>query len=183
MLSKGVLRTVGVFLGVFLVSPVARAQEGVRPLLPLPCSLEQLAHMSWADLECLYRQAEVGTIPQGYTRGRAIYNPDSTLGGARSKITHLLWHGKDFCPSDGTLINQWCGFRAIRARVGYGTSWLDGKPSIIMDYCGTSHIWRDVRDEVREVAPGLYLGAMYRRDCQCPQFQMFFALEARACGN
>jgi hypothetical protein len=47
-----------------------------------------------------------------------------------------------------------------------------------MDYSGTSRVWRDVRDEVREVSPGLYLGRMYRRTDCGPRFEMFFALEA-----
>lgn len=150
---------------------------------PLPCSLEQLARLSWQDLECLYRQSATGTIPEGYLRGRAIYRLGSPLAGVRSKVTHLLWHGKDFSPADGTLINQWCGVRAIRARVGYGPSWLDGGPAVIMDYRGMSRVWADVRDEIREVAPGLYLGAMYRRRSPCPKFVMFFALQARPCAD
>jgi hypothetical protein len=47
-----------------------------------------------------------------------------------------------------------------------------------MDYHETSRVWVDVRDEVREVAPGLYLGRMYRRKPCGPEFQFFFALEA-----
>ena len=41
-----------------------------------------------------------------------------------------------------------------------GPSWLDGKPSIIMDYSATSRVWADVRDEVREVAGSFVLGAL-----------------------
>jgi hypothetical protein len=74
-------------------------------------------------------------------------------------------------------VNQWRGVRAIRAAVCYGPSWLDGGPSVVMDYHRTSRVWSDVRDEVREVAPGLYLGRMYRRTGCGPQFQLFFALE------
>jgi hypothetical protein len=148
-----------------------------------PHSLEQLARMSWPELECVYRQSPPGTIPQGYLRGRAIYRPGAPLTGTRSKLTHLLWHGKDFCSADGTLINQWCGVRAIRARVELGPSWLDGEPSIIMDYHGMSRVWADVRDEIRQVAPGLYLGAMYRRGSPCPRFKMFFVLEAQTCAD
>ncbi len=47
-----------------------------------------------------------------------------------------------------------------------------------MDYQGSSLIWNDVRDELREVAPGLYLGAMYLRRSTGPKFKMWFALEA-----
>ncbi len=147
-------------------------------------SLEQLACMSWDGLEQLYRQASPGTIPAGYARGRAVYCPGAFFTPTRSKITKALWHGKFFCPTDGTLVNQWSlGIQAIRARVGYGPSWLDGGPAIIMDYGGMSHIWNDVRDEIREVAPGLYLGVMYRRKAGQPQRKMFFVLELASCGE
>lgn len=147
-----------------------------------PCSLEQLAHMSWQELECLYRHSEPGTIPDGYARGRPLYDPQATLSATRSRVTRLLWHGKHFCAADGTLVNQWSGFKAIRAEVGYGPSWLDGSPSIVMDYGHTSRVWADVRDEVREVAPGLYLGAMYQRREGGAKFKMFFALECLPAG-
>jgi hypothetical protein len=76
------------------------------------------------------------------------------------------------------LMNQWFGGRAVRASVGYGASWLDGGPSLVMDYAATSRVWRNFRDEVREVALGVYLGRTYRwRPCG-PDFQQFFALEA-----
>jgi hypothetical protein len=148
-----------------------------------PLCLDQLASMSWPELEQLYRQAEAGTIPEGYTRGRAIYCPDDKLSGVRSRVSRTLWHGKIFCGEEGTLINRWCGFQAIKARVYCGPSWLDGRPSIIMDYSETSRVWADVRDEVREVAPGLYLGLMYRRKPCGPQFKLFFALEACPCSR
>jgi hypothetical protein len=146
----------------------------VQPAL----SAEQLERMNWCELEQIYHQAEPGAVPDGYAPGRAIYCPDSLLTPARSRVTRTLWHGKLFCSADGTLINQWClGVHAIRARVYYGTSWLDGKPSIIMDYCGMSHVWANVRDELREVAPGLYLGIMYNRKTPC-QIKTFFVLDA-----
>src|SRR6476661_4536467 len=50
-------------------------------------SLEQLACMSWGDLEQLYRQASPGTIPTGYLRGRAIYCPDARFHSSQSKIS------------------------------------------------------------------------------------------------
>ncbi|HEV3262393.1 MAG TPA: hypothetical protein VG013_36415 [Gemmataceae bacterium] len=168
-----------------LAAATAVGQEPASdPTVPAPApaapvwSLAQLAGMSWPELEQLYRQAEPGTIPQGYTPGKAIYCPDSPRGVRRSKMTNAVWHGKIFNACEGTLINQWCGFRAIKAKVCYGPSWLDGKPSIIMDYSETSLVWEDVRDELREVAPGLYLGRMYRRKPCGPEFQCFFALQA-----
>ena len=159
-----------------LMSSAAPAAAGI------PLSLEQLACLNWCDLEQLYRQATPGPIPAGYLRGRAIYCPGAPLSSARSKVSQSLWQGKHFCPADGTLINQWClGTQAVRARVCYGESWLDGKPSIIVDYRGMSHVWSDVRDEIRQVAPGLYLGLMYRCKAGQPRMKVFFALEACSC--
>jgi hypothetical protein len=158
---------------------VAQAPGETQAAAAAPLCLEQLACLSWCDLEQLYRQATPGTIPAGYLRGQAIYCPSAPFSPARSKVSQSLWHGKHFCPADGTLINQWClGAQAVRARVGYGESWLDGKPSIIMDYRGMSHVWGDVRDEIREVGPGLYLGLMYRCKAGQPRMKLFFALQA-----
>ncbi len=163
-----------------LTVPLATRQAPAAP--PVPLCLEQLACLSWCDLEQLYRQASPGTIPAGYLRGRAIYCPGAPLSPTRSKISQSLWHGKHFCPAEGILINQWClGTQAVRARVCYGDSWLDGQPSIVMDYRGMSHVWGDVRDEIREVAPGLYLGLMYRCKAGQPRMKLFFALQACPC--
>ncbi len=90
----------------------------------------------------------------------------------------MVWKGKWFDECDGTLLNEWCfGVKRVQAKVGYGDSWLDGRPAIIMDYSETSTVWRGVRDELRQVGPGLYLGLMYESQCPCPKFKMFFALE------
>jgi hypothetical protein len=152
-----------------------------------PDCLEQLACMSWEELERLYRDSGPGAIPVGYARGRAIYCPGARLSGVKSGVANALWHGKHFAADGGTLVNQWCGFKAIRAQVCYGPSWLDGSPSIIMDYGHTSHVWSDVRDEIREVAPGLYVGVMFLRHDPQPRLKMFFALDCRpscaACGS
>ena len=34
----------------------------------------------------------------------------------------------------------------------------DGRPAIILDYTGTSLLYRNARDEIREISPGLFLG-------------------------
>src|SRR5262249_4685180 len=99
---------------------------------PLPC-LEQLAKMSWPDLEQLYRHAAPAHVPPGFLRGKAVYCQESRLAGPRAAVTNFLWHGKHF-RDDCTLVNQWCGFKAIKARVYPDTSWLDGGPALIMDY-------------------------------------------------
>jgi hypothetical protein len=161
---RGVL-AVGIF--VLAAGPAVAGPPGL--------TMDALTQMSWPDLEALYREAGPGAICPGYAVGRAIYCPGAPLAGVKTKVTGWLWKGKHFEPND-TLVNQWLGFRAIRARVYYGASYLDGKPSLLMDYTETSHVWSDVRDEVREVAPGLFLGIMYRGAPCNPHRKMFFAL-------
>jgi hypothetical protein len=137
--------------------------------------------MTCCELELLYRQAEPGRLLDGYAPGEAIYCEGTPLAGLRSRATRLLWRGKHIEGAGCMLVNQWCGFRAIRARIYCGTSWLDGNPALIMDYRGTSRVWADVRDEVREVAPGLFLGIMFREDAPQPKRKMFFVLQSSSC--
>src|SRR6516164_9871682 len=61
-----------------------------------PDCLEQLACMSWEELERLYRDSGPGAIPVGYARGRAIYCPGARLSGVKSGVANALWHGKHF---------------------------------------------------------------------------------------
>ena len=135
-----------------------------------PLCLDTLSRMSRCELEALYRAAPPAPCLDGYYAGRSMKHP---------KATGMLWKGKLFCAADSKLINRWClGLHAIEACIYPGESWLDGKPSLIMDYRESSRVWKDVRDELREVAPGLYLGIMYRdKGCCEPKFETFFALE------
>jgi hypothetical protein len=75
------------------------------------------------------------------------------------------------------MINHVFGLRAVRATVSYGESSLDGGPAVVIDY-SASRVFSGVRDEVREVAPGLFLGLTYLRSRPCEP-AMFFALDAR----
>jgi hypothetical protein len=78
-----------------------------------------------------------------------------------------------------TLVNQWAGGKAVKARIYAGESLIDGCPSTIMDYRRVSKVvWHNLRDEMREVRPGLYLGAGFRDHRGRGEFFMFFALEA-----
>src|SRR5262249_12681751 len=57
----------------------------------------------------------------------------------------------------------------------------DGRPAIVLDYEGCSRIACKLRDEIREVAPCLYVGLTFvRRGCE-PQLALFFALDAHGC--
>lgn len=164
--------------------PATVAAQPGPASVPAVRSAEQLACLPPCALEGIYRGATAGAIPIGFLNGIAVppaRKPGSEL---RKRVTNKLWLGKEF-RADQTLVNHWRGMKAIKARVCLGPSWIDGRPAIVMDYRGSSLVWHNVRDEMREVAPGVYLGLMFRRrPCQ-PRFRMYFVLQActTACGS
>lgn len=164
-------RLPAVLIALFAVPLTSQLARAAEPHPAENClTLDSLVHMSRCELEELYRNAPQAPPLDGYYAGRSMKRP---------KTTGMIWKGKLFCAADCTLINRWCcGLHAIKAKVYPGESWFDGKPSLIMDYRETSRVWKDVRDELREVAPGLYLGIMYHdKGCCERKFATFFALE------
>lgn len=152
------------------VSPVSAAP---------PSPLDDLVRSDRATLESLYSSGAVTIPPSGFAPGRAIPDPGARNTARRSRRMGWLWKGKVF--SDGQMINRLAGGRdAVTASVYIGESYLDGKPAVIFDYSG-SRLFGTVRDEVREISPGVYLGIMYIRKCPEPKVSMFFALDANGC--
>jgi hypothetical protein len=144
-------------------------------------SLDQLLRMSSGELELLYRQGTVVAIPEGPIRGTAILSPGTRRTRPLSRGARMVWQGKVFEPG-GTAVNRFFGLRIVRAQVGQGPSWLDGGLALVLDYSRTSRVYADNRDEIRQVAPGLFLGLMYDRTTAPPGLQMYFALETRPLG-
>jgi hypothetical protein len=170
------LAALAVFGGVLVGGPVASAAEPA-PAVPAPREMRDLVRMPRSELEALYLASPPANPPSGFAPGRAIKNPGGRFTAANSRLTGVAWQGKIF-RDDGTMINRVFGFgKAIPARVYQGESVIDGQPSLIFDYSG-SKLWPDVRDEVREVEPGLYLGVMYKGRPNAQQ-KMFFTLDAR----
>ncbi len=139
-------------------------------------TVKTLLRMGPDELNALYQQCPVGPVPSGKVRGHVLVRPGSTLAPLMSKGARMLWQGKIF-RDDGTAINRFFGLRMIRARIDQGSSWMDGGPALILDYQHTSRIYAKYRDEIRQVAPGLYLGVMYDRTTPCPAIKLYFALE------
>jgi hypothetical protein len=140
--------------------------------------MESLRHSDQATLEALYRGAAAGSDPFGSYVGLAIPSPGTSKGIRQSKRIGLLWKGKEF-RGDGMMINRLAfGVSAVRADMYYGDSWLDGRPSIILDYANTSRLFGKARDEMREISPGFYLGLTYIRKCPGPKLAMFYTIRA-----
>ena len=116
-----------------------------------------------ADLETLYKSRGPGPMPDGACAGTGTVSPGRGAGRISEAFFSVLWQGKIFDRANGTLINNVTGGHAFKAKVFFGESWIDGKPSIIIDYEETSTLAGFLRDEIREVAPGLYLGFAFER--------------------
>ncbi len=141
----------------------------------------RLLHMTAAQLDERFRQGVAEPIPDGESYGTMIVRLGTGTRYARFMAVILrvgLWQGKIFYPEQGILYNKVSPLRikAEKARVYQEASWLDGRESIIVDYATTaSFASRWIRDEIRMVAPGLYLGIAYRRKTRQPL--VYFLLE------
>jgi hypothetical protein len=124
----------------------------------------QLLNMSQAQLDELFANSVAGDIPDGEAKGTAIIAPGTTYSAEIAElINHFNWQGKVFDAKRGTLKNLIFSFglQAIIARVYKGESWTDGNECIVLDYSETSLIAHRIRDEIRLLAPGRYLGVVY----------------------
>jgi hypothetical protein len=115
-------------------------------------------------LDELFRTAPSGRIPAGDGEGTLILAPGSALAAPVSHLVRMIaWKGKIFDPNTATLRNKVgpLGTLAVRGKVYVGPSRLDANPAIILDYSRTTRVARWIRDEIREVAPGVFLGLVY----------------------
>jgi hypothetical protein len=123
-----------------------------------------LLGMTQAELDDLFRRSPAGEIPRGEARGTVIVDPGTELSELVAKVAHaVIWQGKVFDPDRGELRNKVTpfGVQAIAAQVYKGPSWFDDNESIILDYSKTSLVAHWIRDEIRQLAPGSYLGIVY----------------------
>ncbi len=126
--------------------------------------IPDLMKLTQAQLDDLFKQSPAGPIPDGEAEGTAIVAPGTELGEIASKLIHFFnWQGKVFDAGKGELRNRilLTGLKAIIAKVYKDTSWYDGKECIVLDYSETSLIAHYIRDEIRLVGDGVYLGIVY----------------------
>ena len=124
----------------------------------------RLLTMSQSELDTLFTESPVGSIPDGEAEGTAIVAPGTTFSPTVAQFINLFaWQGKVFDAKKGVLKNKILpfGLNAIIAKVYKGSSWLDGKECIVLDYSDTSFVAQWIRDEIRQIEPKLYLGKVY----------------------
>ena len=137
----------------------------------------KLLGLSQSELDALFTKSPVGNIPDGEADGTAIVAPGTMFSPTIAKfVSHFAWQGKVFDANKGVLKNKILpfGLNAIIAKVYKGPSWLDGKECSVLDYSDTSIIAQWIRDEIREIEPGLYLGKVYWDKARLIDFALKF---------
>jgi hypothetical protein len=131
------------------------------------------------DTQCgwdeLFRNGTATGEPCGKTRG-TVLSSDGPCPKLKARMQNLAWKGKTF-HGDGTFINRWPGFEAISATTSQGTSLFDGQPCLVMQYDDKAPIFGGLRDELREIAPGTWLGRSY--EGATGTFKGYFLLQSK----
>ena len=141
--------------------------------------VEKWLTMDREALDEVYVNATAGTLPEGDTRGTAIV-AGAFFARCYARFARLFgWQGKvfDLLPPDksaGVLVNKITPFSLsfIVAKVYRDESWMDGQETIVIDYGSTSFFARNIRDEIREVEPGVYLGKVWYRQTRILDFAL-----------
>jgi hypothetical protein len=142
-----------------------------------PYSVTQLLRLRRAELDELFAGAEAGPMPDGEYRGTLILPLHAApLRGIAALAGRMAWRGKVFDAGARRVINRVLPFGvcAVTADVRRGSSPLDGRECIVLDYSRTSLVACGVRDELRLLRAGLYLGRAYWHGLRIADF----ALEA-----
>jgi hypothetical protein len=136
----------------------------VSHLSATPLTEEVLLGTANSALDALFRKSPAGPIPDGDTRGTVLAWPGTRLAKPLAVLVYLIaWKGKVLNRREALLRNKITplGLHLIKARLSFDDSRVDQRQCILIDYSTTSFVARMVRDEIRLVGPGLYLGVVW----------------------
>jgi hypothetical protein len=153
-------------------------------------ALDALLDQDHAALAAMYRGAPAPRVESvsGDLRGRMLAVP--ALPGwltrgprAWARTSSFPWRGKSFWPvsagqgegKNRVFLDRWMLYR-FTTKVG--PSLDDGEPSVLLDYDHPDNPFfiRAIEDEIRTVAPGLYLGQAWLRVREKKHFVLWFGL-------
>src|ERR1019366_3500578 len=137
----------------------------------------QLLTLSQQDLDDLFSKSPAGEIPNGEGNGTAIIASGTSFSAEIASLINIFaWQGKTFDAAHGTLMNRISAFgvNAIVAEVYKTTSWFDNKECIVLDYSKTSLVAKHIRDEIRQISQGTYLGLVYWDKIRTIHFSLEF---------
>lgn len=112
----------------------------------------------------LFGAGTAGAIPDGRGKGTVLLGTGGRAARVAAALCYALaWRGKVVNARQGRLRNILTplGIQAIEATVYKQDSWYDGDTCIVLDYSKTSLLARMIRDEIREIAPGVFLGLVF----------------------
>lgn len=155
--------------------------------------LAGLRRMSFEELELLYRTGNrPSAIPDldGDAKGAMLAwrsprrGPLASLLRSFGASSAFPWEGKSFKSYSKDLgeginrINLLRKMRWFPFGTRFANSFLDGAPTFVLDYArpGNPPFIRQIVDEVREVAPGLYMGPAALKIGGKPRLILFFAV-------
>lgn len=161
-------------------------------------TLDTLAACSLEQLDVLYRGATVSSTmhaADGKLVGRmlTVRGMPGPLGKALRRwaaSSSFVWEGKTFEASSDTrgVGHNRVSVPRVLGRQNlfpfetlFGPSAIDGRPTLILDYdldVNPSYI-RHIHDEIREVAPGLFLGPAMWKGGRDKTLVLWFALDSR----
>lgn len=156
-------------------------------------SLDDLLYMGPEDLAHLYRTAETPRLSEldGDLRGRLLAVPGA--GRSLSSFVRALgawdrfpWRGKSFRSTDAAhgdganrvVIDRW---RLLRFTTSIGPSRAGSFDAVQLDYDhrGNPFFVRAIKDELRAIEPGLFLGTAWRVGRGRPRLACYFGLTTR----
>ena len=129
-----------------------------------PVTSRDLVHSRRSELTALFRASPAGPVPDGRGAGTVLLGTGGPLSVIAAGLARaLLWRGKIVDARAGRLRNLVSPLevRSFIAQVDQRPSWVGGEPCTVLDYSRTSRLARAVRDEIREVAPRLYMGPVF----------------------
>jgi len=165
-----------------------------REPITAPANLDALLACDADTLRRLYRSATLPKLAEvrGDLRGRML----ALASGAPNlltKVAHTLastdwfpWRGKSFMPQSadrGEGINRVISdrWKLYRFETFVGPSLEDGRDAIQLDYDHKENPFfiRVIKDEIRELAPGLWLGPAWLNVGKAPKLALYFGLTSR----
>lgn len=153
--------------------------------MPATLSVDDLTSMSQQQLDDAFRNSAPGEMPDGDAIGTAVVAPGTQIESPVQYLAHwLAWRGKVVYRARGYLVNKVSPLELhlFKARVYVAPSWFDGAPAIILDYSKTSLLASKVRDEIREVSPGVYLGIVFYAGAKTINFILDFTAQGHRGG-
>lgn len=166
------------------------AQDDARALEP-PRSLDELAALDPDSLQEFYERARVPAIPDvaGDLRGRmlaVVVLPPSLFESVRKLAGRewFPWRGKSFSPLTQDKGEGWNRifsdrFKRYRFETFVGPSRAGDFDAVQLDYDLPENPFfiRAIKDEIREVRDGLWLGQAYLNTGAEPRLVLYFALQ------